>query len=171
MKKSSLLWAISLIISFFASGQDNYLVAKQNGEGYDLLISRKSFAAVFDSQIAPYLNPGLGQRYSFQDISIDDPEPGNVNSRAYLEVKAASEGGTVTVGVKLIKDVNTEQVTKLYITKYNSFSGQTPERMTEEAGWKCTSSNSQCGGCVKIRYEGNIVGCRWVSEGNTFCKL
>lgn len=169
MKKFFLLWSIFLSLSGFSIGQ-NLLIAIRNGEGYEMKVSRKDFAAIFDTQIGPYLNPGSEQKYSFEDMVIDDPAPANENTRAYFEVKAVSKRETITVGVKLLKEIDNDMVTRLYIPNTVASRSQEPDRFAEEAGWKCTSVRIECGGCRRIRENGQVIGCS-CAGGEGYCNF
>jgi hypothetical protein len=169
MKKLLLLGFVGLAFTGCVIGQQKQIAAR-NGDIYEYLFSKKSFAAVFDAQVAPYLDPSSREKYSFVDLKIDDPEPLNNDSEAYLELKASSSRSTITIGVNLKKNIETEQVSRLYIPNLN-YTGtgyETPDMLEAEGGWKCTSTKSDCGGCKKIREKGAVVGCPCLS-GEGYC--
>ena len=169
MKKFFLLAVLSLMCSVFMNAQ-NYLIAKRSGAEYEMVISKKAFASVFDEQVGPFLSRDGDQKYIFEDLRIDDPEPSNVDSKAYCEVKASSKKETITVGINLLKEVLNDQVTRLYITNLIAAGSSTPDRAVAEAGWKCTSSGSACGGCRRTRENGAVVGCSCIT-GEGFCNF
>lgn len=148
-----------------------FLVASSGPDGYQLLISKKDFAIRFAHDIAPYIGDGkTNEKFQFEDLLIDDPSPSDNGSHAYLVLKASSDKQTISIGVTLIKNVMTEQVTRLYMP---SLSELTSESATVnsvaggEAGWKCTSVKTECGGCRRVRENGAVVACPCFSgDGN-----
>ncbi len=169
MKKIFLLTMASLISSVFLNAQ-NYLIAKRVGSEYEMVISKKAFALVFDEQVGPFLSQGSNQKFIFEDLRIDDPEPSNIDSKAYCEVKASSKRETITVGINLIKEVLNDQTTRLYITNLIAAGSSTPDRAVAEAGWKCTSIRYECGGCRRTRENGVVVGCPCFT-GEGYCNF
>ena len=169
MKKFFLLWSVCISLSGFSIGQDN-LIAKRNGDGYEMLVSRKDFTAIFDAEVAPYLNPGSGLKYSLENIAIDDPEPGSYNSHAYFELKAISDRETITVGLQLVKVIDNNMVTRLFVPNIIASRSQEPDMVTDEAGWKCTSTRIECGGCRRIRENGHVIGCS-CGSGEGYCNF
>jgi hypothetical protein len=149
--------------------QDN-LIAVRNGGEYELAISKKDFATIFETDIAPVLNAGSDQRYVFEDLQIDDPVPNDLNSHAYVAMRASSKRETVTIGLILIKEVVNEQITRLYIPSLAVINSGTPDQSAGEAGWKCTSNKSDCGGCRRVRENGVVVACPCVG-GDGYCNF
>jgi len=169
MKRLLLLGMLGLVFTGCVNGQQK-LIATRNGESYELLFSKKAFASVFNEQVAPYLDPSSREKYSFVDIRVDDPEPLNNDSEAYLELKASSSRNTITIGVNLKKAIENEQVSRLYIPNLN-YAGttyETPDMIESDGGWKCTSTKSECGGCRKVREKGQVIGCPCLS-GDGYC--
>lgn len=164
---------LSLLLGSLLTNCSNaqpFLVAASGPDGYQLLISKKDFAQRFDREIAPYLGDGkTNEKFIFEDLFIDDPSPDDNGTHAYLVLKASSDKHSTSIGVTLIKNIMTEQVTRLYIPSLielneastsNSMSGG-------EAGWKCTSIKTECGGCRRVRENGAVVACPCFSgDGN-----
>ena len=145
----------------------NYLIATRNGDGYDLNISKKAFADIFDAEVAPYIGSGKStEKFIFEDLSIDDPSPSDNGSVAYLQLKASSSKESVTIGITLLKDIATEQMTRLYLPSLTS-NGEAVAG--GDAGWKCTS-RPECGGCRKVRENGAVVACPCYS-GESYCSF
>ena len=148
-----------------------FLIASSGPEGYQLLISKKDFAARFDRDIAPYIGDSKSnEKFQFEDLLIDDPSSSDNGSHAYLVLKASSDIHTISIGVTLIKNVMTEQVTRLYMPGLTDLSGKSGELISMaggEAGWKCTSAKTECGGCRRVRENGAVVACPCFSgDGN-----
>lgn len=169
MRKLILSLLLGTLLLNCTYGQQ-FLVASGGPDGYQLLISKKDFALRFDRDVAPYLGDGKTQeKFVFEDLFIDDPSPNDNGSHAYLVLKANSDKHTISIGVTLIKNVMTEQVTRLYIpslTELNELA--TANSMAGgEAGWKCTSVKTECGGCRRVRENGAVVACPCFSGDGT----
>ncbi len=170
MKKFFLIGAFVIALSGGARSQ-HILIAQRNGDGYELAISEKSFAVLFNSMVVPYLNGGSGQQYTYRDMAIDDPGPADRGAVAYLVVRANSERETVTMGVNLIKEVYSDRATSLYIVNSSTPAGGGPDRASSDGGWKCTSNRAECGGCRKIRDQGQVVGCACINGEGSYCNF
>lgn len=169
MRNFILSLLMGLTLANCSYGQQ-FLIATSGPDGYQLMISKKDFAQRFERDIAPYLGDGkTTEKFSFEDLLIDDPSPADNGSHAYLVLKASSEKHTISIGVTLIKNVMTEQVTRLYIPSLTELNeASTVNSMAGgEAGWKCTSIKTECGGCRRVRENGAVVACPCFSgDGN-----
>jgi hypothetical protein len=172
MKRIFLSVMVFAAMAIIAAGQNN-MVATRSGDDYVMTISKKNFAAIFDREVAPYLSSSKSsERFVFDDLSIDDPDPSNNGSRAYLVLKASNSKETATIGVTLVKDIVTEQVTRLYIPSLGSMSSEMSKEMptavsSGDGGWKCSSIKPDCGGCRKVRENGVVVACPCYSGEGT----
>lgn len=169
MRNFILSLLMGLTLAKGSHGQQ-FLIASSGPDGYQLMISKKDFAQRFERDIAPYLGDGkTTEKFSFEDLLIDDPTPADNGSHAYLVLKASSEKHTISIGVTLIKNVMTEQVTRLYIPSLTELNEATTVNSMAggEAGWKCTSIKTECGGCRRVRENGAVVACPCFSgDGN-----
>lgn len=163
----SLLMGILLADCTYAQ---QFQVATTGGDGYQLLISKRDFATRFDREIAPYLGDGkTTEKFRFEDLLIDDPAASDNGTHAYLVLKASSDKQTISIGVTLIKNVISNRETRLYLPSLGLASEDniTTNMAGGEAGWKCTSSKTECGGCRRVRENGAVVACPCFSgDGN-----
>src|SRR5262245_60978330 len=64
MKRLIFLWGLIFFVTGIATSQNNYLIAKRYGDKYEMVVSKQSFATIFDTDVAPYLNPGSPERFT-----------------------------------------------------------------------------------------------------------
>jgi hypothetical protein len=136
-----------------------------------MVFSKKEFAAVFDTQIGPFLSDGGQEKFLFEDLLIDDTDPSTSDAHAYLELKASSKRQTITIGINLLKEVVNDQVTRLYISNITGNGDVGGNKVAVgDLGWKCTSVRTECGGCRRIRENGIVTGCPCIS-GEGYCNF
>jgi hypothetical protein len=160
---SSFLFAENLI------AQVTHKIASFSGSGYSWTVTSQAIGEAFET----YVNSYLDQDYSFDNVTIDDANPTNPDSIAYLVISATGtqSEGTVTLGLILHKAAGqTEGVVDFFVgdtTYYYDVGGG--NLLAEEIGWKCTSTGNPCGGCIRFRQGGHVVGCKCSADQTQYC--
>lgn len=164
-----------LLISSFLYAENLYAqvthkIATYSGSSYTWTVTSQAIGNAFET----YVNNYLDQDYTFDNVTIDDAYPTNLDSIAYLEISATGtqSEGTVTLGLWLFKATGqTEGSVDFFVGDTAYYFSGGGNLLAEEIGWKCTSTGNSCGGCIRFRQGGRVAGCKCVSDPNLYCNF
>lgn len=109
----------------------------------------------------------------FQSFHIDDSDPEDKNSLAYFCIVTENTNNqeVTTYGIKLQKQKINGKISltipENFVNGYREMYGG--EDDDEADAWKCTSTGPSCGGCIKVKQRGRVVGCDCTSNSNIKC--
>ncbi|HEX4876910.1 MAG TPA: hypothetical protein VFV31_09590 [Chitinophagaceae bacterium] len=167
MKKILFLILLSGLFAVSLFGQSAYKLATYSN-GYTWTKSNAQIGAALNE----YFNESLSGDYQFTEAMIDDNDPSNLDSIAYLLITATGTkgNGCITFGITL-KKVFSETIDGAIDYEIKDTAALRLASGLEEIGWKCTSTSTQCGGCVKIRQNGVVVACHCYANTSTYCNF
>ena len=169
MKK--LFFCLPIMITLSAgnlSAQSSYKIATFSGSSFQWVVTSQDIQSVFEH----YVVGTLDEPYGFDNVTIDDDYPTNVDSIAYLVIKAnaTQSDGKLTLGLRLTKATSQQIDGAVDFFVRDSLTCRSLEE-NDEVGWKCKSTTQNCGGCIKIKSGGHVVGCHCYANSSNYCEF
>lgn len=137
-------------------------IATWNGSSYTLNFSTTAFETWFNEGAVQIFE----QAYTFNEISIDDPDPTNLDSIAYIEIKAnaTNQSDSIVLLIYMIKTINNDTLT----LNFPDYEGE--NLLAVSAGIKCTTIPN-CNGCKKKRDQNGERECPCTNNPSIYCTL
>lgn len=154
----------------FSSAQNYDRLATFVSNSYTLTKSISAIESAYDH----YIKDSLDENYEFDTTYIDDDNPTSLTNVAFWIIKAISTESdkSVVLAIPLRKQASLEIEEAIDLLVGDGDALRVFEE-DDDGPWKCTSSTSACGGCIKFKVNGHVAGCHCVNSqaGNCLFEL